>query len=368
MGWNSWNAFGPTIDAAVVREMADALVSTGLRDLGYRYLVIDDGWSRKSGRDTNGDLVPDPDRFPDGIAPLAAHAHERGLLLGIYSDAAELTCARHPGSYGFEDRDAALWATWGIDFLKYDYCHAPPDRAAAIERYSTMRLALDGTGSEILLSICEWGEREPHRWAREVGGQMWRVSGDVVDTWGDLASSSTDFGIVGAIDRAADLADFAGPGGWNDLDMLVVGLEGRGYVPGTGAALAEYRTQVSMWSLLASPLMIGCDIRSMSTDSMALLSNPRIIAIDQDPLGVPAKRVGRRDDVEIWRRPLAGGRIALGLLNRSSAAVDVELPANDFGDAPPGVFVDAWIGDEVGGRWPLVVPVGPHDTAVLTTA
>jgi alpha-galactosidase len=183
MGWNSWNTFGHNINEAVVRETADALVSTGLKDYGYEYIVIDDCWSIKDRRDSNGDMIPDPEKFPNGIKALADYVHSKGFKLGIYSDAAEKTCAGYPGSYGFEETDAQLWASWDIDFLKYDYCHAPVEQSVAIERYSRMGEALRKTGHEFLYSSCEWGGRSPHLWGRKVGGHMWRVSGDVHDSW-----------------------------------------------------------------------------------------------------------------------------------------------------------------------------------------
>src|SRR5436853_2063332 len=183
MGWNSWNMFGNAIHEASIRETADALVSLGLKDCGYEYVVIDDCWSQKDGRDRNDDLIPDPHKFPNGMKALADYVHSLGLKIGIYSDAGDRTCAGYPGSYGFEDQDARLWASWGMDFLKYDYCNAPNDQATAIERYSRMGEALRKTGYEILFSLCEWGGRSPHLWGRSAGGHMWRVSGDVFDSW-----------------------------------------------------------------------------------------------------------------------------------------------------------------------------------------
>ena len=164
MGWNSWNKLGEKVSAAAIRETADAIVASGLKDCGYEYVVIDDCWSKKGGRDSHGNLVPDPAKFPDGILPLADYVHGLGLKIGIYSDAADQTCAHYPGSFGFEEEDAALWASWGIDFLKYDYCGAPEDQATAISRYAAMGAALRKTGREILFSLCEWGGRSPHLW------------------------------------------------------------------------------------------------------------------------------------------------------------------------------------------------------------
>src|SRR5688500_18182542 len=186
MGWNSWNMFGSRVSEAAIRETADAMVELGLKDLGYQYVVIDDCWSIKGRRDGNGDLIPDPEKFPSGMKALADYVHGLGLKMGIYSDAADRTCAGYPGSFGFEEQDARLWASWEMDFLKYDYCNAPTDQATAIERYGRMGAALRGSGREFLFSLCEWGGRSPHLWGREVGGHMWRSTGDIFDSWVDI--------------------------------------------------------------------------------------------------------------------------------------------------------------------------------------
>jgi alpha-galactosidase len=332
LGWNSWNAFGVRVNEALIRETADAMVSSGLRDCGYQYVVIDDCWSVKDRRDANGDLIPDPERFPNGMKALADYVHSRGLKFGIYSDAAEWTCAHYPGSFGFEAQDAALWASWGVDFLKYDYCHAPSDQTTAIERYTRMGDALRGCGRQILFSLCEWGGRAPYLWGRQVGGQMWRVTGDVVDSWTSvLLGTWWALGIDTAIDLAVNLHDYAGPGGWNDLDMLVIGLGGQGNVGGGGAKLLEYQTQFSMWSILCSPLMIGCDIRNLSPEIAAILMNREILAVNQDPLGKQAVRIQKNGVLEIWRKPLADGSLALALLNRGSSGAKISFTAAEIG-------------------------------------
>ncbi|MGO9411882.1 MAG: glycoside hydrolase family 27 protein [Spirochaetia bacterium] len=370
MGWNSWNGFGPRVSEDLVRQTADSLVSLGLRDLGYRYVVIDDCWAlRERGR--NRELVPDPERFSLGMRPLADYVHGLGLKLGIYSDAAELTCAGYPGSFGFEDQDAALWASWGIDFLKYDYCHAPQDQATAIERYTRMGEALKKTGREILYSICEWGGRNPHLWARRAGGHMWRATPDVLDSWTDVwveKSNWTGIGIDSAIEAAAALSEYGGPGGWNDLDMLVVGLHGSGSIPGEGATLREYRTQMSLWCMLCSPLMIGCDLRSREGPVREILSNPELIAVNQDPLGRPAVRVRRIGQQEIWRKPMEDGSIVVALLNRGATVADMALRAADAGvlDSFRGTVRDLWKREVVAEYSPAFArTVQPHETVVL---
>jgi alpha-galactosidase len=371
MGWNSWNTFGPRVNEDVVRQSADALVSSGLTACGYNYLVIDDCWSVKAGRDGNGDLVPDPERFPNGIKPLADYAHSLGLKFGIYSDAAEMTCAGYPGSYGFEDQDARLWASWGVDFLKYDYCHAPADQATAIDRYTRMGDALRRTGRPILFSLCEWGGRNPSLWGRQAGGQMWRVTGDVVDSWADVWTPEFNWwglGIDRAIDVAVNLAPYAGPGGWNDMDMLVIGVGGKGHIPGRGANLLEYRTQMAMWSILCSPLMAGCDIRSLDADSAALLMNREVLAVNQDALGKQAVRVRQQGPLEVWVKPLADGSRAAALLNRGSGGADITVTAADLGllDGQGGVVRDLWQGADVADfKQAFTTRVLPHDTVLV---
>jgi alpha-galactosidase len=370
LGWNSWNMFGERVNEDVIRQTADALVSSGLRDCGYEYLVIDDCWSNKDGRDAHGGLVPNPEKFPNGIKPLADYAHSLGLKFGIYSDAAEQTCARYPGSLGFEEQDAALWASWGVDFLKYDYCAAPPDQATAIERYARMGAALRATGREILFSLCEWGGRHPHLWGREVGGQMWRVSGDVYDSWVNLWMPGWHgyaIGVDVSLDIAAELAPYGGPGGWNDLDMLIVGLRGRGQIHGTGMSQTEYQTHMSMWVMACSPLMIGCDVRMLDTDTAALLMNQEVLAVNQDALGIPAHRVKQKAGLETWRKPLADGSVAVALLNRGSTGQDMTLHAGDCGllDTPK-LARDLWGGQDVGEFTErLEFRVQPHETRLL---
>jgi alpha-galactosidase len=369
MGWNSWNGIGAKVSEQIVTEIAEALVSTGLRDLGYRYVVIDDCWSM-SARDPHGDLVPDRKRFPGGMRALADHVHSLGLKLGIYSDAAEKTCAGYLGSLGFEDQDAAQWARWGIDLLKYDYCHAPLDQSTAIARYRRMGEALRATGRDILYSICEWGVRAPSLWGRDVGGHAWRVTADVVDSWTDVhvaTSNWTGAGIDTAIDAAAALYPYGGPGGWNDLDMLVVGLQGRGDIPGEGASFLEYRTQMSMWCMLCSPLMIGADIRTMDERTKEILTNAEVIALNQDPLGRPGVRVRSDAGLEVWKKHLSDGSLAVALRNRVSGAADLSVSARELGllDGFKGRVRDLWKRENREFSTPLQIRVQPHDTVLL---
>lgn len=323
MGWNSWNSTGIHVSEQVIREVADVIVTSGLKDAGYEYVVIDDYWH--GGRDSvTGKLFPDPDKFPSGMKDLADYIHGLGLKFGIYSDAGTKTCGGMPGSYGYEEIDAQLFADWGVDYLKYDYCFCPDyvsdnnDYRMAIDRYKAMGDALKATGRPIVFSICEWGPRSPWLWGKEVGGHLWRTSYDVYDMWDSPRNEMTPIGIMASVDAVTNLARFAGPGGWNDPDMLVVGLKNTGNVKGGGCNDIEYRSQMSMWCMLAAPLMIGCDVRKMDETTRSILLNKEIIAIDQDPLGKQGIRVMRNDGLEAWKKPLSGDRVAIALLNRMS--------------------------------------------------
>jgi alpha-galactosidase len=322
MGWMSWNNFGPNMNEQLVKEMADAMVSSGMRDAGYRYICIDDYWQGK--RDAQGVLQPDPLKFPHGIKVLADYVHSKGLKLGIYSDAAELTCEKQPASFGHEEKDAAVFASWGVDYLKYDYCFAPEDQAAAIKRYSAMSQALRKTGRPIVFSVCEWGPRKPWLWGARAGGQLWRTTWDIREVWHAGKYEASLAGILDILDRQAGLEKYSGPGGWNDPDMLVVGLYGKGkYTTPEGYASCtetEYRSQMSLWCLLAAPLMATNDLRSMNAATREILTNREVTAIDQDPLGKQASRILKEGDSEIWARTLADGSRAVGLLNRADAA------------------------------------------------
>jgi alpha-galactosidase len=362
--------FGNNINEDAIRGTADAIASLGFKDLGYEYIVIDDCWSQKSGRDRNGDLVPDPNKFPNGIRALADYVHSRRLKIGIYSDAAHLTCGSHPGSFGFEEQDANLWATWGIDYLKYDYCNAPVDQATAIERYQRMGEALAKSGREFLFSLCEWGGRSPHLWGRNVGGHMWRVSGDVYDSWINIwiaAWKTYSIGVDVSLDIADDLHAYGGPGGWNDLDMLVVGLKGRGQISGGGMSFLEYQTHMSMWCMACSPLMIGCDMRKLDQETAGLLMNREVLAVNQDGLGRPAWRVKRWGLCEVWKKPLADGSVAVALLNRGSAGNDMTLKASDIGLLDkPKLARNLWTQQDIA-DFPaeLTQRVQPHETILL---
>ena len=365
LGWNSWNAFGPYINEQIVRETADALVEHGLQALGYEYVVIDDHWH--GDRDAQGVLHESQDKFPSGMKALADYIHHKGLKFGIYSCAGSQTCGGEPGSYGYETQDAQRFADWDVDLLKYDYCYAPSDLEARIQRYTAMNRAMQATGSPILFSICEWGEAAPWTWARQAGGQMWRVSPDVLDQW-DIPKDKQGYGIVNAIDRMVDLAPFSAPGGWNDLDMLVVGLQGQGQIDGAGCTAIEYRSQMTMWSMFASPLMIGCDLRSMDKTTYEILANPALIAINQDRLGQQAIRVVQAEFDEIWQKPLVDGELAIALFNRGDTAATLTATAADLSLDPTVAYriYDVWTHEDRGEfKDQVSLQVAPHGCECL---
>ena len=282
MGWNSWNLFACDIDEALVMGIADAMVETGMRDAGYEYVNLDDCW--QVDRDADGIIVADPDRFPNGIAPLADYVHDRGLKLGIYTCAGEFTCEDRPGSLGFEALDMQTYADWGVDLVKVDWCYAEHLDAAA--QYGLFRDGIVATGREILLSICNWGFQDPWVWGPATG-QMWRTSGDIKDGFLPLMYN------VMAVEP---LAAFAGPGRWNDPDMLEVG--------NGGMSTDLYQAHMGLWAMFAAPLIAGNDLREMSAETLDLLTNPEIIEVDQDPAGLQAVLLRVTDDVRVYARPL----------------------------------------------------------------
>ncbi len=308
MGWNSWNTFGPNIDQDLILETADAMVASGLRDAGYRYLVVDDVWMAPERVD--GRLAPDANRFSLGIERLAAEVHDRGLLFGIYSCAGTHTCEGLPASYGYEAVDAATFAEWGVDFLKYDFCYTAAG-SDPIALYRKMGQALRMSGRDIVYSICEWGVNRPWEWAASVGAHLWRTTEDIFDVWGSVERIGFEL--------QAGLHPYAGPGHWNDPDMLVVGMRGSGHVARGGMTEAEYRSHFALWCLLAAPLMIGCDVRAMDDFTRSLLTDAALLAVNQDRLGRQAVRVQGPGHGfgQIWVKPLADGSWAVGLFNTS---------------------------------------------------
>eukprot|EP01018_Ginkgo_biloba_P017177 Gb_38041 [translate_table: standard] len=316
MGWNSWNHFGCNINENIIRETADALVSTGLSKLGYEYVNIDDCWAELN-RDQHGRLVARASQFPSGIKALADYVHSKGLKLGIYSDAGYYTCQKQPGSLGHEQADADTFAAWGVDYLKYDNCYN--DGSKPEDRYPKMRDALLRTGRPIFFSLCEWGVDVPATWAPEIGSS-WRTTGDIEDKWESIISRA---------DQNNAWAHYARPGGWNDPDMLEVG---NGHMTGE-----EYGSHFSIWALMKAPLLIGCDVRSMTKVTYRILSNREVIEVNQDPLGIQGQKVSKQGDLEVWAGPLSNNRVAVILWNRSSSRATITANWKDIGLKPSAV-------------------------------
>ncbi|KAL5828142.1 hypothetical protein ACOSQ4_019939 [Xanthoceras sorbifolium] len=296
MGWNSWNHFHCQINEKVIRETADALVSSGLAKLGYKYVNIDDCWG-ESNRDSQGNLVANKTTFPSGIKALADYIHSKGLQLGIYADSGYRTCTgTMPGSLGHEEQDARTFASWGIDYLKYDNCYNDDTRPTI--RYQVMSRALKRTRRPIFFSMCEWGEMRPALWGAEVGNS-WRTTDDISDSWNSMLKIA---------DMNEVYANYAKPGGWNDPDMLEVGNGGMKYT--------EYVVHFSIWAISKAPLLLGCDVRNITKETMQIISNQEVIAVNQDPLGVQAKKVRMQGEKMIWAGPLSGNRIVVLFENR----------------------------------------------------
>jgi len=317
MGWNSWNHFGCAITEATVRETADAMVSSGMKDAGYLYVNIDDCWQLE--RDADGFIRPDPERFPSGMQALADYVHSKGLKLGLYSDAGWTTCGGRPGSRGYEFQDALSYARWGVDYLKYDWCETEGLKAEGA--YQTMARALEAAGRPVVFSICEWGDNQPWEWGKAIG-HLWRTTGDITACFdcevdhGDWSS----WGVLRILDMQDGLRVHAGPGHWNDPDMMEVG---------NGMSESEDRAHFSMWAMLAAPLIAGNDLRIMTEATRSILTNREVIAVDQDPLGIQGFRHSKDGDLEIWFKPLEDEDWAMCVLNRGTAPRRIELAWQD---------------------------------------
>ncbi len=327
MGWNSWNHFAERVNDRVIREAADAMVASGMRDAGYVYVNIDDTWEGQRGAD--GIIHPNA-KFPDMNA-LADYVHSKGLKLGIYSSPGPKTCAGYEGSYGHEEQDARTYAGWGIDYLKYDWCSADDLHLDMPSTYKKMHEALLKTGRPIVYSLCQYGEHQVWRWGASAGGNLWRTSGDISDKYDRMALIG--FGQHG-------LARFAGPGHWNDPDMLEVG--------NGGMNENEYRTHMSLWALLAAPLLAGNDLSKMTPQTLAILTNREVIAVDQDRLGRQGERVWEEGPLEVWMKPLADGGKAVGLFNRGEAAETLSVQLHDLGLGEAAAVRDLWEHKDLG--------------------
>ncbi len=330
MGWNSWNRFAGKVDDPSVRAMADALVSTGMRDAGYVYVNIDDTWQGE--RDAQGVLQPNS-KFPN-MKALADYVHGKGLKLGIYSSPGPKTCAGFEGSYQHEEQDAKTWAAWGVDYLKYDWCSAgkiyqPADMRAV---YKKMGDALQATGRPIVYSLCQYGLENVWEWGASIGGNLWRTTGDISDEWKSMSA-------IG-FDKQTGHERYAGPGHWNDPDMLEVG--------NGGMTAAEYRTHFSLWAMLAAPLLAGNDLREMSGEIKSILLNKEVIAIDQDKLGRQGIRISKDNGTEIWIKPLDGGDLAVALFNRTEAMKSVQAYWEILGLKGKHKIRDLWSHEDLG--------------------
>jgi alpha-galactosidase len=338
MGWNSWNHFAGRIDDQIVREQAKAMATSGMKKAGYQYIVIDDTWA--GDRDAQGFIQPNK-KFPD-MKALADYVHSLGLKFGIYSSPAAKTCAGYTGSRDHVQQDAETYAKWGVDYLKYDWCQRPGDPERLKAAYEEMHQALLKTGRPIVYSLCEYGWFQVWRWGASVGGNLWRTTGDVSDNY--WAMSNIGFSQNG-------LQTFASPGHWNDPDMLEVG--------NGGMSEDGYRTQMSLWSILAAPLMAGNDLTKMTPYTIELLTNPEVIAVDQDPLGKQGYRVAEEGPLEVWMKPMSDGSKVVGLFNRQSTADPMTLNFDQIGIQGDATIRDLWLRKDLGtfkGKYSTYVP------------
>jgi len=316
MGWNSWNTFGTDINEQLVKDIADAFVTKGLKEAGYEYIVLDDGWMSME-RDPSGNLIADPKKFPGGMKALVDYVHSKGLKFGLYNCAGIKTCAGYPGSRGHEYQDALLYASWGVDYLKYDWCNT--EKINAESAYITMRNALYSAGRPVVFSICEWGDNQPWTWGKDVG-HLWRISGDITNCWDcELDHGSwSSWGVMKIVEMRRDkrLRQYSGHSHWNDLDMMEVG---------NGMTVYEDKSHFALWCMLASPLIMGNDLRNASQETLNILKNKEVIAVNQDLLGKEGFRFYAEGDLEIWVKPLSNGEWALAFLNRGSGTLKLNF-------------------------------------------
>jgi alpha-galactosidase len=368
MGWNSWNTFATNIDEKLVKETADIMVSSGLAAAGYNYIVLDDGWMTME-RDKNGDLVPDPVKFPGGMKSLIDYVHAKGLKFGLYNCAGTKTCAGYPGSRGYEYQDARFYAKLGVDYLKYDWCNT--EGITAKEAYKTMSNALKTAGRPIVFSICEWGDNQPWEWAEPIGN-LWRISGDIYpcfDCEFKHPENWSSWGFMKIADMRKDIRKYSGPDHWNDFDMMEVGNE---------MNATEDKTHFSLWCMLSSPLFTGNDYRKMTPETLNILKNKEMIAVNQDKLGIQGFKYLSEDGLEIWVKPLAEGHWVLTFLNRSDAVKKINFdwkkhtiadPDFDYkADFTAAVYKikDLWKNKDAGTtKKPYISELNPHDVITL---
>jgi alpha-galactosidase len=367
MGWNSWNTFQTNISAKLVQETADNMVNSGMKDAGYTYIVLDDGWMAKE-RNKNGDLVPDPQKFPNGLKPVIDYVHSKGLKFGLYNCAGTQTCAGYPGSRGYEYQDARLYASLEVDYLKYDWCNT--EGITAKEAYTTMSKAVKIAGRPVVFSLCEWGTYQPWEWAKDIG-HLWRISGDIYNCFDCVFDHGTwkSWGVTYIIDMRKNIRQYAGPDHWNDPDMMEVG---------HGMSVGEDRAHFSMWCMLAAPLIAGNDLREMSKETKEILTHKEAIAIDQDSLGIQGYLYQQKDSVDTWIKPLANNEIAICFMNRSKKPIGINYDFNrhpiidTFSNTAINFTTtaysirDVWMKKEIGDTKKIWAgTVQPHDVILL---
>jgi alpha-galactosidase len=369
MGWNSWNTFETNIDEKLVKETADIMVNTGMAAAGYNYIVLDDGWMSKQ-RDENGNLVPDPAKFPSGMKALIDYVHSKGLKFGLYNCAGTQTCAGYPGTRGYEYQDARFYASLEIDYLKYDWCNTAGINAP--EAYATMSNALKKAGRPIVFSLCEWGDNKPWEWGKPIGN-LWRISGDIYPCFDcefhHEEGNWSSWGFMKIAEMRKDIRKYSGPDHWNDFDMMEVG---------DGMTNIEDKTHFTMWSILASPLIAGNDFRKMSKETLAILTNKELIAVNQDKLGIQGFKLSAEDGIEVWVKPLSEGNWAVTFLNRTEEArkINYDWKRNPIIDADFGFeadfnkitfkLKDLWNNKEAGNtKNNFTATIASHDVVVL---
>jgi len=361
MGWNSWNKFGCDVSEPLIKEIADAMVASGMKDAGYEYIVIDDCW--QVDRDEKGNIIADPERFPSGIKALADYIHSKGLKFGVYSCAGSATCQGRPGSRGYQFQDARQYAEWGVDYLKYDWCNNQNQNAKGA--YKTMSDALKECGRPIVFSICEWGSNKPWEWAEGIG-HLWRTTADIQDCF-DCEVNWGGLGVLAILDKQNGLHKYSGPGHWNDPDMLEVG--------NGGMTESEYRAHFSLWCILASPLMAGNDLRDMSESTKEILTNKEVIAVNQDPMGRQGFKYLDYGDMEVWVKPLENSELAFCFLNRDLEPHEITIDWQKFGiweyggriKVDPDMKIhDLWKHEQVGDcQNPFTITVEGHDVVMV---
>ncbi len=351
MGWNSWNKFGCNVSEQLIKQMADVMIKSGMKDAGYNYIVIDDCW--QVSRDSMGNIIADPQKFPSGIRALADYVHSKGLKFGLYSDAGTGTCQNRPGSYNHEEQDAKQYAAWGIDYLKFDWCNA--DGLDAKMQYTKMSKALRRSGRDIIFSICEWGSHNPWYWAPAIGN-LWRTTGDIVNCF-DCKMDWGGNGWVLILDQEDGLEKYAGPGHWNDPDMLEVG-NGK-------LTPEESKAHFSFWCLLAAPLMAGNDLANMSDTTATILTNRDAIAIDQDALGIQGSKKLDEGNFEVWTKPLKGGDYAVILFNRGGVPINANVMFTSIGLNASYKTKDVWSKKESGPTNKFTGTLQKHEAVML---